>query len=309
MEMLALRPRTPEAPALTVRGADDDQGPPWTVDIRRPGHRPTIERFHWLGAALIPASDHLAALSPDSVEVAIAPETRGFLACSAEPDRPAERSLLFLGNPQGLRDLQGALERAAALGAHVEGRADAARISLGTMVAEIVEADGRNVEGRLSLRQGDSPRREERLPLSSFRAAMLRAVRADAPNALLRNPDASYVNLAAALPAAERRARALAPAFGDVGVRTPALEDGLFGICRAALAAGDRLRATADPRADALERLACLAWRGYTHGRPRAAGLRDPLAPLVPAPATAPRIRLRLPAFGSRPHPAQAIWS
>jgi hypothetical protein len=306
MEMLALRPRTSEAPALAVRAADDAQNLPWTVEIHRPGHRPTIERFHWLGAALVPASDHLVALPPDAVEIAIAPETRSFLVCSAEPDRPAERSLLFLGNPYGLRDLQGALERAAALGAHVEGRADSARITLGAAIAEIAEADGRNVDVSLSLRRGKSARREERLPMSALRAALPGAVRADAPNALLRNPDASYVDLAGVLPATERRARTLASAFDAAGIRIPALDDGLFGICRAVLTAADRLRAAADPRADALERLACLAWRGYTQSRPRAIGQRDPLAVLAPVPAL--RSRLRLPVFGVRPRPADAIW-
>jgi hypothetical protein len=142
--------------------------------------------------------------------------------------------------------------------------------------------------------------------MSALRAALPGAVRADAPNALLRNPDASYVDLAGVLPATERRARTLASAFDAAGIRIPALDDGLFGICRAVLTAADRLRAAADPRADALERLACLAWRGYTQSRRRAIGQRDPLAVLAPVPAL--RSRLRLPVFGVRPRPADAIW-
>jgi len=305
MDMLVLQPRIPEAPALTVCSDENAPGLPWIVTIHRPGRRLTVERFHWLGAALVPVSDHLAALPPDSIEIVIAPEARRFLRCGADPDRPAERSLLLLGNPYGLRDLQGALERAAALGAHVEGRADAARVVLGDVVAEIAEADGRNAEVRLSLRQGHSIRREERLPMSSLRAALPGAVRPDAPNALLRNPDASYVQLTAVLPMVERRARSLAPAFDAAGVRTPALADGLFGICRAALTAADRLRAAADPRADALERLACLAWRGYTNSRHRTVGQRDPLAVFLPMPA--PRTSLRLSSFGGRLRSTEAI--
>jgi hypothetical protein len=114
-------------------------------------------------------------------------------------------------------------------------------------------------------------------------------VRVDAPNALLRTSDAIYVNLADILSDAERHVRALAPAFGDAGVRTPALENGLLGICRAVLVAGDRLRAVADSRADELERLACLAWHGYTHGQPGIMGLRDSLPPCP----LRPHVRLR----------------
>jgi len=298
MEMLALWPLRPDAPALTVQDAADGAEPPWKVEIRRPGHRPIVERFHWLGAALVPASDHLCAAAPESVALEMAPEIRGFLACGADPARPAERTLLLLGNPQGLRDLQIALERAGSLGAHVEGRADDARASLGTTVVEIAEADGRNVEARLKIRQGDGAVRNERLPLSNLRAALPAAARPDAPNALLRSPDSLYVPLPAILPVAERRARALADAFADAGVRTPALADGLFGVCRAALAAGDRLRGADDARADALERIACLAWRGYALGRSAKTALRDPLAALAPIPQTRPGIRL--PGIGLR---------
>lgn len=305
MEMLALRPLRPDGPALTVQDADDGAGPPWRVEIRRPGHRPIVERFHWLGAALVPASDHLCAAPPGSVDLAMAPETRGFLACGADPNRPAERTILLLGNPQGLRDLQIALERAAFLGVHVEGRADDARASLGTTVVEIVEADGRNVEARLRVRQDDVALRNERLPLSSLRAALPAAARPDAPNALLRSPDSFYVHLPAILPVAERLARNLAEAFADAGVRTPTLADGLFGVCRAALAAGDRLRGAGDARADALERVACLAWRGYALGRPAKTTLRDPLSALAPAPQVRPG--LRLPAIGLRPRTPEAL--
>jgi len=296
MEMLALRPLRPDAPALTVEDANDDAEAPWKIEIRHPGHRLITERFHWLGAALVPASDHLCAAPPESVALEMAPEIRGFLACGTDPNRTAERTLLFLGNPHGLRDLQIALERAGSLGIHVEGRADEARASLGTTVVEIAEADGRNVEARIGIRQGDGAVHTERLPLSSLRAALPAAARADAPNALLRSADSLYIYLPTILPTAERQVRDLANAFADAGVRMPTLADGLFGICRAALAASDRLRGTGDARADALERVACLAWRGYALSHPAKTMLRDPLAALAPIPPARPGSR-----FPSRP--------
>lgn len=300
MEILALRPLQPDAPALSVRKSSDDGGPPWTVEIQRPGLRSRIERFHWLGAALIPASDHLAGLTLEAAYLEMTSETQRFLICASNQNRPPERILLLLGNPQGLRDLHGAAERAGALGAHIEGHADAVRISLGSINAEIVETNGRNVEACIKIRQGETIIRNQCLPLASLRAALPGAVRPDAPNALLRNPDALYVHLPAVLPATERQARALATAFADAGVQTPGLEEGLFGICRAALTASDRLRANGDVRADALERIACMAWRAYAVERIGRAGLRDPLSPLTPEPPSRPG--LRLPGFGPRPH-------